>query len=178
MKQINVEKLKIIEHPDPRLRRVCKPVQEFDGTLPRLAAKMLELMHQADGIGLAGPQVGVLERIFVCNVTGDPKDDQVFVNPRLSDFIGHAEGNEGCLSLPEVSVAVRRSAGCKMEAVDVSGRPFTLTADGLLARCWQHEYDHLDGKMIIDYMSEADKIANRRVIKHLESKRKDRAPAF
>jgi len=178
LKQNEIEKLKIIEHPDPRLRRTCKPVVEFDGALPSIAEKMLRLMHEADGIGLAGPQVGVLERIFVCNVTGDPKDDQVFVNPQLGDFIGHAEGDEGCLSLPEVTVAVRRPMGCKIQAVDVNGRPISMTAEGLLARCWQHECDHLDGKMIIDYMSEADKIANRRAIKNLESKRKDRAPAF
>lgn len=178
MKQIDVAKLKIIEHPDPRLRQHCKPVQEFDGILPRLAERMLELMHEADGIGLAGPQVGCLERLFVCNVTGDPKDDQVFVNPQLSDFIGHAEGNEGCLSLPDVTVAVRRPAVCKIRALDVKGKPFELSAEDLLARCWQHEYDHLEGKMILDYMSEADKIANRRAIKHLESKRGGRVPTL
>ncbi len=178
MKQTNVQKLRIVEHPDPRLRQQCKSVREFDGSLAELAQRMLELMHEADGIGLAGPQVGVLQRLFVCNVTGDPKDDQVFVNPQLQEFIGHAEGEEGCLSLPDVAVTVRRPAACKIQACDVNGRPFELIGEGLLARCWQHEYDHLDGKMIIDYMSEADKIANRRAIKALESKRRSRASAI
>ncbi len=135
-------------------------------------------MHGADGIGLAGPQVAVLRRIFVCNVTGEPKDDLVFVNPTLTTFIGHAEVEEGCLSLPEINVTVRRPEACTIEAFDVDGKPFKMEGSGLLARCWQHEYDHLDGRMIIDTMSEADKIANRRSVKHLESSFRRAASVF
>ena len=178
MKQIEIEKLRIIEYPDPRLRKVCKSVETFDDWLARLAERMLKLMHDADGVGLAAPQVGILRRILVCNVTGDPKDDQVFVNPHLSDFIGQAEGEEGCLSLPEIRVTVRRPAVCTIQACDVTGKPLKSAGEGLFARCWQHEFDHLDGRLIIDYMSEADKIANRRNLKYLESKRSSRAAAF
>jgi len=178
LKQIEIEKLRIIEYPDPRLRRVCKPVETFDPWLQRLVERMLKLMHGSDGIGLAAPQVGVLRRLFVCSVTGDPKDDQVFINPRLTDFIGQAEGEEGCLSLPEIRVTVRRPAACTIHACDVTGKPFELAGEGLFARCWQHEADHLDGRMIIDYMSEADKIANRRNLRYLESKHGGRAAAL
>jgi peptide deformylase len=178
LKQIEIEKLRIIEYPDPRLRKVCKPIEVFDEWLRRLAERMLKLMHESDGVGLAAPQVGIVRRLFVCNVTGDPKDDQVFVNPRLSDFIGQAEGEEGCLSLPEIRVTVRRPMGCTIQACDVNGKPFQFAGEGLHARCWQHESDHLDGRMIIDYMSEADKIANRRNLKYLESKRGGKAVVF
>jgi peptide deformylase len=139
---------------------------------------MLKLMHESDGVGLAAPQVGIIRRLFVCNVTGDPKDDQVFINPRLGDFIGHAEGEEGCLSLPEIRVTVRRPVACAIQACDVTGKPIKFAGEGLFARCWQHESDHLDGRMIIDYMSEADKIANRRSLKYLESKQSGGAAAF
>jgi peptide deformylase len=178
LKQIEIEKLRIVEYPDPRLRKTCKPVEDFDDWLRRLAERMLKLMHESDGVGLAAPQVGILRRLFVCNVTGDPKDDQVFINPRLSDFIGHAEGEEGCLSLPDIRVTVGRAAACAIHACDVTGKPIEFAGEGLFARCWQHESDHLDGRLIIDYMSEADKIANRRNLKHLESKPRGRAAAF
>lgn len=178
MKQIDIDKLRIIEYPDPRLRKGCKPVEAFDEWLARLAERMLKLMHESNGIGLAAPQLGLLRRMFVCNVTGEPKDDQVFVNPEMSNFIGHAAGEEGCLSLPEVTVTVRRPAACVISAFDVTGKPFRLVGEGLFARCWQHEYDHLDGRMIVDYMSEADKIGNRRVLKYLEAKYKGQATAL
>jgi peptide deformylase len=166
---IDTAALQIIFHPDPRLRKVCKPVEVFDESVARLAERMLELMHAGKGIGLAGPQVGVLLRLFVCNVTGEPGDDHIYVNPRLTDLQGQAEGEEGCLSLPDVTVTVRRSLSCTIHACDVTGRQFESAGSELLARCWQHEYDHLDGRLILDYMSEADKIANRRPLKQLES---------
>ncbi|MFH1420289.1 MAG: peptide deformylase [Planctomycetota bacterium] len=178
MPDIDLAKLRIVHYPDPCLKKVCKPFEDFDGTLPGLAAKMLELMHAAVGIGLAGPQVAVLRRIFVCNVTGEPKDDLVFVNPKLTNFIGHAEAEEGCLSLPDINVSVRRPQVCTIEALDVHGKPFKMEGSDLLARCWQHEYDHLDGRLIVDTMSEADKIANRRSVKHLESNYRRPATVF
>jgi peptide deformylase len=178
LKQIDIEKLRIIEYPDPRLRKVCKPVETFDDWLQRLAVRMLKLMHESEGVGLAAPQVGILRRVLVCNVTGDPKDDQIFVNPRLTDFIGHADGEEGCLSLPEIRVTVRRPVGCTIHAFDVTGKAIDYAGEGLFARCWQHESDHLDGRLIIDYMSEADRIANRRSIKYLESKQGGRTAAL
>ncbi|MBN2561861.1 MAG: peptide deformylase [Phycisphaerae bacterium] len=172
MTQIETAPLRIIKYPDPVLRDVCKPVEDFDDSLARLAEQMLELMHKGRGIGLAAPQAGVLLRMFVCNVTGDPNDDHVYVNPSLDDFHGRAEGEEGCLSLPEVTVKIHRPISCTLHACDLTGRPVECTASELLARCWQHECDHLDGHLILDYMSETDKIANRRVVKQLESEYK------
>jgi len=175
--QMDISALRIIHHPDPRLRKACKPVETFDDTIAGLANRMLKLMHEGKGIGLAAPQVGVLLRLFVCNVTGEPNDDHVYVNPTLTDLQDVIEGDEGCLSIPDVTVSVRRHKSCAMHACDVTGRPFEAVGTDLLARCWQHEYDHLYGRMILDYMSEADKIANRRVLKQLESQYKSRRTA-
>ncbi len=92
---VNAESLKIICYPDPRLRKHCEPVTVFDASLAAMARRMLELMRGSDGVGLAAPQVGVLVRLFVCNVTGDPKDDMIFVNAQLADLDGAAMGEEG-----------------------------------------------------------------------------------
>ncbi len=160
----------IVVYPDPRLRRVCEPFAHFDGELKTLAERMLRTMRAGNGIGLAGPQIGVLARIFVCNVTGEPQDDQVFVNPELYDLTGAVEGEEGCLSIPDVTVTVRRARRCRMRALDVQGRPVDVEAEDLLARVWQHECDHLDGGLIIDRMNGADRIANKRILADLENR--------
>lgn len=177
MTRIDAASLRIIEYPDVRLRKVCKPVEDFDETLAHVTERMLALMHEDKGIGLAAPQVGLLLRLFVCNVTGEPNDDHIYVNPQLLDFEGHADGDEGCLSMPEITVKVRRRARCTMRATDVTGKLIECDGEELLARCWQHECDHLDGRLIVDYMSEADKIANRRVLKQLEAAYKGRGIA-
>jgi len=165
---IHVDRLAVVYYPDPVLRKVCVEISEFDGQLEAVGRRMLELMRSDRGIGLAGPQVGLLLRLFVCNVTGDPKDDMICVNPRLADFDGGAEMSEGCLSLPDVTVPVRRPESVTIHALDGAGRPFTRVADGLLGRVWQHETDHLDARMIIDYMSTEAELANRRALKQLE----------
>ncbi len=175
MANVNAEKLKIICYPDPRLRKHCEPVGVFDASLTAMARRMLELMRAADGVGLAAPQVGVLIRLFVCNVSGDPKDDMVFVNPELADLEGAAVGEEGCLSIPDGTVNVRRAVQCKMTARDLDGESFEMEGFDLAARVWQHETDHLEGRLIIDRMSEADKIANRRAIKKLQQDYQGRA---
>lgn len=167
--------LHIIEYPHPLLKKKCAPVDLFDESLGQLAARMLELMHAERGIGLAAPQVGVLRRVFVANVTGEPGDDRIFVNPRLTDLSGVIESDEGCLSIPEVTVHVRRAASCVIEAVDLRGNAFRLRGDGLSARCWQHECDHLDGRLITDRMSEAERIANRKALRALERRYRGRA---
>ncbi len=170
----DVAALEIIKYPDPRLRRPCAPIEVFDDTLVALAGRMLELMHAAQGVGLAAPQVGVLVRLFVCNVTGESADDMIIVNPRLDDLVGSIESEEGCLSIPEVTVNVRRALGCTLKGCDLKGHAIELAGAELLARCWQHECDHLDGRLITDQMSEADTIANRRVLKSLEAQYKQR----
>lgn len=169
MKPIDIPRLRIIDYPDPCLRKVCRDIDVFDDELAALAEKMLHLMHASKGIGLAGPQVGVLRRIFVCNVTGEPKDNLVLINPRLGNFMGTSPGEEGCLSLPDVTVTVNRAVSCEVDALDVRGKPIKAMASDLAARCWQHENDHLNGKLIIDYMSAGDQIANRRALKRMEA---------
>ena len=110
----------------------------------------------------------MLLRLFVYNPTGEDGDSVVCVNPSLSGFEGAEDAEEGCLSLPEVTVTMRRSVRAVLTACDVDGKRFTLAAEGLVARIWQHEYDHLDGRLIIDRMSEVDEIANRRILKQLQ----------
>ena len=159
--------LRIVYYPDPLLNRRCAPVEEFGPQLQVLVDRMLELMREGNGVGLAGPQVGLPIRLFVCNPTGEPGDNLVCVNPRFSELTGAAEAEEGCLSLPGVSVNMRRASRAVIEAFDASGRPFRRCGENLSARIWQHESDHLEGRLIIDAMSETDEIANRRAIKQL-----------
>jgi len=160
--------LSILNYPDPRLRRPCASVETFDDGLKALAERMVELMKQADGVGLAAPQVGISRRLFVCGVSGEPDDVMAFVNPRLADLDGEESAEEGCLSIPDVTVTVKRAKRCRIDAQDLEGNPIAFEGADLAARCWQHECDHLDGRLIIDRMSEADRIANRRALKRLD----------
>lgn len=163
------DKLRIVRYPDPILKRVCEPVTSFDAELQALAGGMLALMHASEGLGLAAPQVGLAIRLFVCNPTGEPEDDAVYVNPKLSDLQGAFEDLEGCLSIPEVDVTMRRSTRAAIEAVDATGNPVRCDGQDLIARVWQHEIDHLDGRLITDNMCSTDEIANRRALKQLEA---------
>jgi peptide deformylase len=151
------------------LRRKCARIETFDGTISALAERMLEIMHNNNGVGLAGPQVGVSRRIFVCNPTGQAGDARVYINPELSDLAGVQESEEGCLSVPDVHVIVRRARCCKIAASDVTGKPFEDQAEGLISRIWQHEIDHLEGRLIIDRMDATDRIANKKAIIQLET---------
>ncbi len=165
----SIEKLRIVFYPDAVLRKRCKPVEEFDDSLDQLATRMLELMRQANGVGLAAPQVGVPVRLFVCNATGESQDDRIWVNPVLSQLEGATEAEEGCLSLPGVSVLKRRAANAVIDGFDVHGQPIRAEGSDLLVRIWQHETDHLNGVLVIDDMSEVAEMANRRAIRQLES---------
>ncbi len=165
----NINKLKIVVYPDPVLKRSCAAVTAFDSKLAALVQKMSELMKTANGVGLAAPQVGIPIRMFVCNATGEENDLLVCVNPRFVDLQGAAEDEEGCLSLPGVNVKMRRATEATMLIEDATGKAFELKGTGLAARVWQHETDHLDGKLIIDNMSTSDEITNRRAIKQLNA---------
>jgi peptide deformylase len=160
---------RIVLYPDPRLREKAAPVETFDEDLARLAGRMLELMKAHRGVGLAGPQVGASLRLFVFNPTGAPEDDRVCINPELTDVAGAEEAEEGCLSIPEVRVTVRRGKRCRLRALGLDGAPFELEGEELVARIWQHEVDHLDGKLIIDRMNAADQAVNRKLIAELEA---------
>jgi len=165
----NLALLRVVLFPDPILKRACSPVTEFGPELKALADRMLELMRAEKGVGLAAPQVGLSLRLFVCNPTGEATDDLVCVNPRFVELSGQAEQQEGCLSIPGVTVGVRRATRAVMEAHSVDGTRFEISAIDLPARIWQHETDHLDGKLIIDRMSEADELANRKALKQLRA---------
>lgn len=163
-----IDKLRIVNYPAPILLKIAAPVETFDSQLAALARRMFELMRQEQGVGLAAPQVGIGLRMFVCNPTGEPDDDAVIVNPHLVETNGAEEADEGCLSLPEVTVNVRRAKSVVLDAKDLHGSDVRLATEDLPARIWQHEVDHLDGKLILDYMSPSDEIANRRAIKQLK----------
>ncbi len=169
MKPPNLETLRIVHHPDPVLRKVCAEVEDFGPELEALTRRMLEVMHTGEGVGLAAPQVGLSIRLFVCNPTSEPGDDLIIVNPKFAELTGGVDGEEGCLSLPGVTVTRRRAIRAVMRAQDVTGRPIELVGEDLKARAWQHETDHLDGRLICDNMSETDEIANRRALKALRA---------
>jgi peptide deformylase len=162
--------LTIIDYPDPRLQKVSVPVDAFDDSLTELAAKMLVLMRAAKGVGLAAPQVGINRRLFVMNATGDPGDDLIIVNPELSDLDGSEQGEEGCLSLPELRVQIDRSKHARLRAFDAQGNPIDRVADGYEARVWQHEFDHLNGILLIDRMGAVARAIHRGLLRDLEAK--------
>jgi peptide deformylase len=167
---LDPDSLQIVWYPDPILRQPAKPVDRIDDQVRRVAGRMLSLMHQAPGVGLAAPQVGVSWRLFVANPTGEPADDLVFVNPVLTNPSSATEDHEeGCLSLPHINAIIRRPRAITITAMDLNGRTFSLAAEGLPARIWQHEYDHLDGILILDRMLKIDKLANREALRQLEA---------
>jgi peptide deformylase len=162
------EELKIINYPDPRLKKVSKPIDSIDESTKALAARMLELMREHRGVGLAAPQVGLNLRMFVMNHTGEPTDDRVYVNPQLLDAEGSEEAEEGCLSLPGLNANVVRDKTVRIVATDLEGKPIDEKASGYLARVWQHEFDHLNGTLIIDRMGPVAKIAAKKRLRELE----------
>lgn len=162
------EDLKLIRYPDPRLKKRSQPVEQFDEGLKALAARMLELMREHRGVGLAAPQVGINLRLFVMNHSGQPEDDRIYVNPELFDPAEEEEDEEGCLSLPGITAQVLRSGFLRLKAQDVEGNPVEAAETGFIARIWQHETDHLNGVLITDRMGPVAKMAARRQLKELE----------
>lgn len=142
---------KILQDEDPALRKVCRPVTEFNERLWQLLDDMTETMHQAEGVGLAGPQVGVLRRVMVMDV-GDGVIEAI--NPEIVEKRGEQEGSEGCLSFPGKWGIVRRPRMVKMKAQDRYGKWYYRTGEDLLARCMCHEIDHLDGIVFLDRATE------------------------
>ena len=146
----------IRKYGDEVLRRKAEPVAAFDKSLSKLAEDMAETMYAAPGVGLAAPQVGVGKRLIVVDVSTEEagKDLHVFVNPVIVDHSPETERREeGCLSVPEFFEAVVRPARIRVSACDVTEKPFELEADGMLARCIQHEIDHLDGVLFVDHIT-------------------------
>ena len=162
------EDLKIILYPDPRLKKMSRPVTAFDERLRTLVTRMFELMREAKGVGLAAPQVGENLRLFVMNATQEPGDDRVYVNPVLSDFEGEEEQEEGCLSLPGIHVNVTRGKQVRIQAQDLEGKPVEEVASGFPARVWQHEFDHLNGTLLTDRMGPVAKMTHRKLLNELK----------
>ena len=149
--------LQVHEFPDPILQQHAMPVTVFDDKLRQLAADMLETMYEERGIGLAANQVAILKQIVVVDVMAGDEDHgqrepQVLVNPKIVAASGETAIEEGCLSVPEFRAEVPRAEKIKVEYQDLEGQPQTLEADGLLAICLQHEFDHLRGRLFIDYL--------------------------
>lgn len=161
--------LDILHYPDPRLRTVAKPVASVDARIRRLVADMLETMYAAPGIGLAATQVNVHERLLVMDMSDNKDAPRVFINPQIIEADGAEVMEEGCLSVPGVYDKVERAKHIKVRALDAEGEPFELEADGLLAVCIQHEIDHLDGKVFVDYLSP---LKQQRISKKLQKQQK------
>jgi peptide deformylase len=145
--------LRIIEYPDPRLRKIAAPVTEFTPEIVALVRDMAETMYAAPGVGLAATQVDVHKRIIVIDVSEAKDDLRVFVNPEIVATEGEVDCEEGCLSVPGYYDRVRRAARVRVKAQDARGEPFELEADDLLSVCIQHEMDHLVGKVFVDHLS-------------------------
>jgi peptide deformylase len=168
-------KLTILEYPDPRLRTRAVPVAAVDDGIRTLIDDMLETMYAAPGVGLAATQVNVHKRVLVADVTQEQNHPLAFVNPEIIERDGKTEAEEGCLSVPGIFDKLSaRSATIVVRALGRDGKPFELEADGLLAVCIQHEMDHLEGKLFVDYLSE---LKRTRIRKKLEKERRERGSA-
>jgi len=165
--------LEILEFPDPRLRTVAEPVTAVNDELRQLIDDMFETMYDAPGIGLAATQVDVHQRLLVIDVSEDHSEPLVFINPEvevLDEELG--EYDEGCLSVPGFYETVNRPRRVRVTALDRDGESFTREIEGLLAVCLQHEIDHLDGKLFVDYISP---LKRQRIRKKLEKTHRRRA---
>ncbi len=164
----------ILEFPDPRLRTRAQPVTRFDADLHRVIDDMLETMYAAPGIGLAATQVDFHQRLVVIDISADRNDPLVLVNPEILSREGEIATEEGCLSVPGYFDEVKRAARIRVRAQDRDGNVFERDCDDILAVCVQHEMDHIDGKLFVDYLSS---LKRERVRKKLEKERKERAAA-
>jgi peptide deformylase len=164
--------LDILEFPDMRLRTKAEPVADVNDATRRLIDDMFETMYAAPGIGLAANQVNVQKRLLVIDISEDRTQPLALINPEIVKREGDAETEEGCLSVPGIFEKVRRAQRITVQALDRNGISFQMDAEGLLAVCIQHEMDHLDGKLFVDYLSE---LKRTRIRGKLEKDRKDRS---
>jgi peptide deformylase len=163
--------LAILEYPDPRLRTKAEPVAVFDAALKQQVADMFETMYAAPGIGLAATQVNWHHQLLVIDVSEDKNEPLVLINPQILSREGEATGEEGCLSVPGIYDDVPRAARVRVRAQNVDGKFFERDLEGMLAVCVQHEMDHLDGKLFVDYLSE---LKRQRIRKKLDKERRER----
>jgi len=165
--------LDILEFPDQRLRTVAKPVDKVDDNIRRLVDDMFDTMYDAPGVGLAATQVNVHKRVIVIDVSEEKDQPLVFINPEITVLGDESRDyDEGCLSVPGFYESVKRPENVRVNALDRDGNPFELIPDGLLAVCIQHEIDHLEGKLFVDYLSQ---LKRQRIRKKLEKQQRIRA---
>ena len=146
--------LNVLCYPDPRLHKVAKPVAQVDARIKKIVSDMAETMYDAPGVGLAATQVDIHERIVVIDVSDGQNELMVFINPEIVWASPEKKSwREGCLSVPEFYDEVERPAEIRVKALDIDGKEFEINADGLLAVCLQHELDHLQGKVFVEYLS-------------------------
>lgn len=178
---LDVPNLTIVDYPAEVLRRKATPVPQVTDEVRAVALRMIQLMRDAEGVGLAAPQVGLSWRMFVAHVPEEEgrsadstpvsatREPVVYINPVISAPEGApVASSEGCLSLPDIRGDVLRPPIVTITATDLNGKQFTTRGSGLLARCWQHELDHLDGVLIIDRMTQMSRLKNRSAIRDLE----------
>jgi peptide deformylase len=164
----------ILEYPDPRLRTRAQPVTRFDAALGTLIDDMFETMYAAPGIGLAATQVDVHQRLIVIDLSPEHNEPLTLINPEILAREGEASTEEGCLSVPGIFDEVKRAAKVRVRAHDRSGVLFERDLEGILAVCIQHEMDHLEGRLFVDYLSD---LKRERIRKRLDKERKERASA-
>jgi len=164
--------LEILHYPDKRLRTVASPVEHVDTSIRRLIDDMFETMYAAPGIGLAATQVNVHKRLIVMDISAEKNEPRCFINPEIIARDGTEVCEEGCLSVPDIYESVERAEHVVVSALDREGNRFTMGADGLLAVCIQHEMDHLEGKLFVDYLSP---LKFQRIKKKLQKSRRQAA---
>jgi peptide deformylase len=162
--------LPILHYPDPRLHTVAQPVVQVDSRIRQLVRDMAETMYAAPGIGLAATQVDVHERVIVIDISDTRDDLQVYINPEILEATGEEESEEGCLSVPGIFDRVRRAEKVKVRALDAEGKSRVIEADGLLAVCIQHEMDHLQGKVFVEYLS---RLKQQRIVAKLKKQQRE-----
>lgn len=164
-----MSQLTVLKYPDERLRKVAEPIATVDDALRATIDDMFETMYESQGVGLAATQVDFHKRLFVADCSEDQNEPLVFINPEITKADGHFTNDEGCLSFPGVYAKVERAERITVEALDRNGEKFSLDAEGLLAICIQHELDHLNGKLFVDYLSP---LKQNRIRKKLEKEQR------
>lgn len=171
---IDVGKCKITHYPANVLGKAAEPVEQIDETIRQLVEKMKDIMFANKGMGLAAPQAGVGLRLFIISLDGTRDNVKVYINPKVTPSGDLEEKEEGCLSVPGIWAKIRRYTKATVTATDLEGNEFTESADGIYARCLQHESDHLEGMTVVNRMGQVARIAHRRQLKKLTEKQEGR----
>lgn len=162
-------KMTVLQYPDERLRKVAQQIEKVDDGIRSVIDDMFETMYEEQGVGLAATQIDIHKRLFVADCSEDQNEPMVFINPEITEAEGHFKNDEGCLSFPGVYAKVERAEKITVTALDKNGERFSRSAEGLLAICIQHEIDHLDGKLFVDYLSP---LKRERIRKKLEKEQR------